>query len=340
MGASDERRGQGRGIRVALVLAACLAALIVVAPAAGGEGTGLIEHERCFYRRGGPPGPAGNALVIVSGFPARIVREGQDIEVRETFLRCTGRQATVHDIDEIVVRDDNEEGLKIDERGGRFAPGATPEAHGSEIEFRVHDPWIVVEGTEGSDHIVLGSPHGRPAIDLDAAADGRRPDYDVFETGRLPHLLEVDGGRGNDILDARRLRRIGDPGYHHRLKLYGGSGADALFGSPGDDAMLDDGPGADLIRGGGGNDRIWFRRGHDTVFGGRGDDDIYYAAFERFARFPPTDGSDRLFGGPGRDSLIDENRRPDLLDCGPGLDSVRREPHDRPAADCEETVRR
>lgn len=332
MGASFEL-GRG-GLPIALVIGALLASAIAVPLASGDEVLDLIEHERCLYRPGGPPGPAGNALVVASAGPVRIVRDGEKIDVHEIDVRCKGRQATIRNIDEIVVRGGMEEGLKIDERDGRFAPGATREPHSSEIEFRVHGPLIIVEGTDGPDHIVLGSPSGRSAINLDASADGDRPDYDVFETGRLPNLLRVDGGPGNDVLDARRLRRMGDPGAHHRLRLDGGSGADVLLGSPGDDWMLDDGPGDDLIRGGDGDDRLWFRRGHDTVIGGRGDDDLYYAAFERFASAPPPDASDRIYGGPGRDQLWDENQHRDLLDCGPGLDTVRSEPRDRPVR-CE-----
>jgi Ca2+-binding RTX toxin-like protein len=85
----------------------------------------------------------------------------------------------------------------------------------------------------------------------------------------------------------------------------GGDGADWLKGNQGDDVFYG-GPGKDKLEGG--------LKGNDTLDGGDGDDELNGG-----------EGSDALRGGNGNDLLIPDNYSepsPDLVDGGPGVDSV------------------
>lgn len=311
-----------------LLAFAALVAAVVAVPAAADHSTRFFEHERCVYRRGGPPGPKGNSLLVVSYEPVGFVRHGDEIRVYTEGVRCEGPDPTIKNIDEIVVQGaETEGGMDVDERGGRFGPGAS----GSGIKFRDHGPRVTVDGTNGRDHIAVANSDGRTAIDLDASAP--RPREDVLMLEGAPELITIDGRQGDDLLDARRLKAFGDR--RHRLKLFGGDGDDTVLGSPGNDFMLSDGPGDDLIRGGGGNDIIRFVQGRDTLIGGSGNDELSYSNYSGPVGRLLPDPPDRLFGGPGRDLLEDLNHHSDLLDCGPGFDLVTHERRDQPDANCE-----
>jgi RTX calcium-binding nonapeptide repeat (4 copies) len=316
-----------QGWMFALLAFAALIAALVAAPAAG-HSTNRFEHERCVYRRGGPPGPKGNSLLVVSYEAVGFVRRGDEIRVYTEGFRCDGLPPTVKNIDEIVVQGaEAEGGMEVDERGGRFGPGAS----GSGIKFRDYGPRMRVDGGAGRDHIVMGVSDGRTAIDLDAGAG--RPSYDVLAMEGTPELVQIAGRQGDDFLDARRARGFGDR--RHRLKLFGGAGDDTILGSPGSDWRLIDGPGNDLVRGGAGSDTIWFDQGRDTLIGGRGNDDISYSNYSGPVGHLLPDLPDRLFGGPGDDVLEDLNRRADVLDCGPGFDILEYERPDLHARNCE-----
>jgi len=90
----------------------------------------------------------------------------------------------------------------------------------------------------------------------------------------------------------------------------GTAGNDQLTGTAGSD-RLDGGNGDDRIRGGGGNDRITGGPGKDTIFGGPGDDKIFV-----------RDGAR------------------DVVDCGPGHDTVEADHLDMIARNCEIVHRR
>ena len=81
----------------------------------------------------------------------------------------------------------------------------------------------------------------------------------------------------------------------------------------------------DIIRGGWGNDILRSDYGNNTMYGGSGDDELSGAhpyTDRRQGGEPGTGGYDRIFGGPGVDTLYSHDhgrvhgRAPDLLDGG------------------------
>jgi Ca2+-binding RTX toxin-like protein len=321
-----------RRYRLAVFLAG---ALLLALPATGAPAPTVGPlGEHCTYRPFGPPGPAGNRLVVV-GDPVFIFRDGSEIQVRYWGPRCSGPQATVHNLDRIVVRAGGE-GVSVDQgEGGRFAPGATPERGGSEIEFSLDSDRVEVVGTGGADVIRIRTRGGRVALNLNPDLDGARPDSDLAILGGIPGVLRVRGYKGDDRIDARRLTGMGDPYLRRVIRIFGDAGDDVIFGGPGGEWRLKDGPGNDLVVAGPGEDSVDFGRGRDRVYGGPGNDDLIYSTFRRFVGTPP-DAADRLYGGPGDDQISDSNGQRDRVHCGPGFDRLETDPHDRLRdSDCE-----
>lgn len=322
-------------LKSTVAVCACLTASAVLALGAAGSRGPFGEH--CEYVEAGPPGPRGNKLVVVEdGPPIWVVRDGPKIGVKNLFsIRCDGRQATVNNIDRIVLRSHEGETVRVDASEGALAPGASPERGAAEIEISADLDRLEYRGTDGGDWIVARTrSDGDVAINVNPRAERQAPDPDIVNSGR-PRVLKLVGGPGDDRIDARGLTGMGDDRLERVIRLFGDAGNDVILGSPGGEWRLHDGPGNDLVRTGGGNDSIDFDRGRDTIFGGRGNDDLIYEAhFERSAQ-QPVDPADRLFGGPGPDQIIDLNGHFDLIHCGRGFDEVERDPRDRPAPDCE-----
>lgn len=122
--------------------------------------------------------------------------------------------------------------------------------------------------------------------------------------------IVLDGGQGNDSLDASKLaiavKLVGGDGND---TLTGGSGHDFVNGGDGND-FLRGNAGHDLLLGGEGNDRIDGGLGNDTVSAGAGHDSVYGG-----------DGDDALSGGLGNDKLDGGNGN-DILWGDDGHDSL------------------
>jgi hemolysin type calcium-binding protein len=332
----------GRGDVVRQSSAAMFAAalfLVILGPGAPARGTPFVE--RCEYVEAGPPGPRGNRLVV-DGDGSWLNRHGDRIVVHEGFEPCTGPQATVHNIDRIVLKGENETYV-LGQRSGAFAPGATPERSGSEIEISVFGEGLHVVGRERPDTIEARTLDGDAvAVNLNGKEDGRSPDFDVIVRGEeepgLPEVIRIEGGDGGDLIDVRRLEGIGDNELlRSRIRLHGGTGNDTILGSPGDEYRLQDGSGDDLVRAGGGDDIVEFGPGRDTVYGGDGDDGLVYGTPLEVSGGHP-DAPDRLFAGPGADVIQDDNGRKDVIRCGPGQDLLDGKGRDR-SSDCEKVRR-
>jgi hypothetical protein len=104
----------------------------------------------------------------------------------------------------------------------------------------------------------------------------------------------------------------------------GKGGNDVVKGNDGDDNQLWGGVGKDKVLGGLGNDVMWGGddRADDELYGGRGNDYIYGGWYK-------SGGVDKIFADRGNDTVDayqsdggDYPEAKDIIDCGPGTDSV------------------
>lgn len=313
----------------------------------------------CRYVEAGAPGATGNALRIDVESRTSILlhRNGPSIQVFSRanlgdfrriplLIACEGTQATVRNIDRIAIQAprDWRTGLMINQSGGPLpessdpdpeapggplAPGATRERHGSEIEIGVfgqagpnpRPDWLMAIGTTGDDNITLGAYRGRPNLNLNATSDGNDPDVDFWPMPDVD-MFYVSGESGNDLVDGAGdglMKSLAPTVY---LSVFGGDGRDRLLGHGGND-RFDGGRGNDLILGRGGNDAsdggppgLTGGQGRDRVYGGPGDDSLGSPRNEG-----QDWGADWHYGGPGRDEFFDADRSSDLINCGSGRDS-------------------
>ena len=138
----------------------------------------------------------------------------------------------------------------------------------------------------------------------------------------------VDGGDGNDCIDASAVTQVG-------VVLYGGAGDDRLTGGAGNDRMdggsgddelnggcgndlLVGGQGKDCLNGGDGNDLLDGGSDNDALRGGKGNDLLVADAGDDYLK--GEDGNDILVGGTGNDSS-EGNYGVDLIVDGPGCDT-------------------
>jgi hypothetical protein len=324
-------------VRLGVIAAVC-ALLLGLSSLASGSGTRGPLGESCKYVEAGPPGPEGNRLVVVGVAEPWLGRRGDAIIVHEPAVHCTGRQATVHNVDRVVLRVEDS-WVMLDERRGALVPGATRERSGSEIEVNIYGASkLTVYGGRQRNSMRIGTrTNGDFALNLNTEADGSAPDQDVTVRSGEFKAVKLYGEQDDDLIDARRLTGIGDNvSLKSRIRLVGGAGEDTILGGP-EEEDLADGPGDDLIRAGGGDDFVEFGPGHDTVYGGDGDDGLFYA-FPLAASAGHADAADRLYGGPGEDTISDDNGRGDVIRCGPGQDLLDVKRHDR-GRDCEKLRR-
>src|SRR5581483_2679894 len=135
-----------------------------------------------------------------------------------------------------------------------FALFGTLSAHAAppaSVTAKVQNGTLTVTGTAGADVIGLSSP-GTTAtsLDIDVGEDGT-VDFS-FDRSTFTSIV-VNGGAGDDVLDASRLFLAGP------ITLNGGAGDDTLRGGDGND-LLNGGPGdgSDTVEGQGGHDVLDF----------------------------------------------------------------------------------
>ena len=175
--------------------------------------------------------------------------------------------------------------LVIDLRGGRLAPGATPERGGSseiEVQVRLLDvvDAIQVTGPKSGAFLVAGSR----GISLNADSDA---DVTVDPD---PIMVSLVGGRGRDRLNAAGRYGAGS-GFAGSAELRGGGSADVLRGGKGRD-LMPGGPGRDLLVGG---------ASADFFSGGTGNDVLRAADRLRDRRVDGNSGRDAAYFDRGRD---------------------------------------
>jgi hypothetical protein len=147
---------------------------------------------------------------------------------------------------------------------------------------------------------------------------------------RLPGAAK-GGGKG----PGKCVNQI--PGTKGRDRLGGGPGSDKILGRGGADRLRGRG-GSDCLKGQGGNDRLAGGSGKDDLNGGRGNDRLgggsgsdSLKAGAGKDRLNGGGGGDLLQGGRGKDRIAGAGGPdvikaleggPDVIDCGPGEDTV------------------
>jgi Ca2+-binding RTX toxin-like protein len=235
-----------------------------------------------------PPPPAGacdysaataqvTATLAEGDGPATLKVVGGAIHFGQGAALAPCGAATTTNTDQInVVGTPGVDQLTIDESGGWFVPGATPETDTtSEIEIAVNlgesTDQLTVIGASVNDNISIGQSG------LALNADG---DRDVTWAPRLDSVTAYGMGGKNTIT------ALGGAGsgsaYAGQVFLFAGAEGDTLRGSSQ----------ADTLTGGAGNDTLDGRSGADTLDGAGGNDTLQGA-----------DGADVMTGGPGADSF-------------------------------------
>lgn len=188
-----------------------------------------------------------------------------------------------------------------------------------------HDAPDVVDGGPGRDSItdwMRGDPATEQLVTVtqDGAADdgfpGEGDNVTNMEVVESYGSLRYVGTDGDDIASASEVG--------NRAELTGKGGNDQLKGTDSDDA-IDGGPGADTLTGGYGNDTITGGPGPDKIVGDRDG-----RCNEMHCDLSPGSSSDTI------DALDGEA---DTISCGPGQDTVKADPQDTVAPDCETVVR-
>lgn len=121
-------------------------------------------------------------------------------------------------------------------------------------------------------------------------------------TGGVPNitntsLIRILGLGGNDVLLVNDSNGPMPP-----ANLVGGDGDDSLTGSANAD-VLEGGPGNDTLVGRPGTDRLLGGPGNDILVGGTGMDEVLGEKGDDQIIWNPGDGSDRIEGDGGRDTL-------------------------------------
>jgi hypothetical protein len=211
-----------------------------------------------------------------------------------------------------------------------------------------------VEGLAGPDQVyggpgddrLSGDTHKAPSPDvIDGGAGTDRIEHDWSDDGDGSLVLTLAGGaddgrpgEGDDIRNIEAVssftpgRYVGTEG-PDRIELVQVEGASDLAGAGGDDFLtasdgtdrLDGGAGADTLDGGFGDDTIVGGPGPDQISGDHpnGECGLWYC------KLPA-----------GNDAIDARDGERDSVTCGVGADSVKADPVDTVAPDCEQVERR
>jgi Ca2+-binding RTX toxin-like protein len=279
---------KNRSSRIFCTLVAAAAAFTVsVAEAAASS---------CVYDSGTKSASVG----IDAGATATLATSGGSLMLDGS--PCLGATTTNTDSIAIVGNTGTNERLVLDQRGGLFGPGATPESNFPEIEMTANlgdaTDTVVVYGTEGNDQMSSGE------FGIALYADG---DVDVVVT---PHAFnhEVHLLGGDDFFNGRGKFGAG-LAFKGPILVTGGDGADYIRSSVKHD-VIDSGAGNDDLEGNFGNDQIDAGSGDDLVNGGSDNDTIQLGT-----------GADSLIAGSGNDTVYADDGEADLsLNGGSGVD--------------------
>jgi Ca2+-binding RTX toxin-like protein len=242
--------------------------------------------------------------------------------------------ATVTNTDTVSINGSTgDETVIIDQAGGQFAPGKTPNGSGNDqIEFSVD------LGTGSGDSLTLDSVSGvSNTITLGSAGINLELSSATDDVADVTYTnVENVAVGGSDAGDT--ITGAGSPGTGSAitlpLTLDGGAGSDSLTGGAGNDALS----------GFGGHDTLDGRAGNDALDGGLGIDTAGYTADPsgvtvKLAAGTATDGSggsdtisavENVAGsalpdtitGNGGDNVLNGNDGPDVLDGAGANDTL------------------
>ena len=144
----------------------------------------------------------------------------------------------------------------------------------------------VIFGGNGRDTVLADARVAATGLHLNLFAHGTAVTAAVnlvANTSAAIDVEEVQGGTGNDVIDAHRL------GSGEWINLYGNDGADTLIGGAGDDELYG-GAGADRLVGGASSDKLDGGEGNDVIVVDNGDVSVAYR--------------DIVIGGDGYDQVV------------------------------------
>ena len=327
-----------RGRRKGGVAIAALALAGLVAAGGGSSAVAGSAGTTCAYAESGPAGPRGNYLQVHQPAPSGIVtisRSGRRIMVSERgTVGCTGRAATVDNVDRIFLLSDSSRRLVLNMRTGGLGPGASEKGAGADIEvfLRVaggsgrQPVRLTVLAGKGPNVVTFGRAAGSEQFNLNARRE-RLDDTDVYiESIDYSSSLFLSGlGAGENTIDGRgpgRLRPSMLTGWFHI-----GPGDNRIYASSGGGSHLHTDEGSDLLVAGPNGDTLIGRAGRDRLLGANGVD-----------RMSPGPGRDFVDAGRGDDLIGNYDDDVDTIDCGPGNDTARAGEEDI-LRDCENVTR-
>jgi Ca2+-binding RTX toxin-like protein len=252
------------------------------------------------------------SLTMTPQSTATLVVVAGEIWFGEVPAPCGAATTTTVDSISIKGQVGTNETLILDQRGGFFGPGATPEFNTSEIEIATDlgdtTDRVIIYGTEGADFMAAGQ------FGVATSSDG---DVDIT-FNPTAFNLEVHLLGGDDHFDGRGtggagLKFLGPivltGGAGNETLLRGGAGPDRIDGGLGDDLLdaqesddvLDGGPGNDTMTAGGGNDTLTGGAGIDEFNGNDGDDTFHAQDDEADAFISGGAGFDTAYVDTGLD---------------------------------------
>lgn len=132
----------------------------------------------------------------------------------------------------------------------------------------VSSPGARVYGNLGDDIICV---HGQPGNSYHGSRIAGGPGNDTIIAFSGSHYLYGDAG--DDVIIANGGTQEIDGGYGNDVLNASGSSSAAIWGSDGND-LIHGSPGNDTVFGNGGNDRIYGWDGNDTLYGDSGNDTL------------------------------------------------------------------
>jgi predicted lipoprotein with Yx(FWY)xxD motif len=221
-------------------------------------------------------GQAGNDRMVFNGAAAA---EKFDLSANGSRLKL------VRDIGNVTMDTAGVERVDVNGLGG-VDVATVNDLTGTDVTSVNLDLAATLGGTAGDgavDRVVVNGTNGNDAIDVngdssEVKVSGLVPTVAILHP-EATDLLAVDGGAGNDVINASALSAGAIA-----LVLDGGAGNDVLAG----------GPGVETLTGGDGNDSIDGNGGNDLALLGAGNDTFVW---------DPGDGSDTVEGQDGTDTM-------------------------------------